>query len=262
MNVRLRENLRETLLELAKPVHKNLRGRKVDLFLHLVGGASVGDKLLDVGGGPGIEGEFLRLYANFGEVVVANRQEQRFEVPDGLQVQLIRADGRDLPFESQSFDWVFSNAVIEHVGSWEDQIRFANEIRRVSSKGYFVTTPNKFFPIEPHTLLPFYQFLPARIQQRAVPYSAGYLRQYEVIHLLSTKQMQELFPEARVLSLGFPILGNSLVAFHQKVQSQNIRGRRSSLGSSSLTSAPSRDGSQGLEIKWIVSSQTLRRAMH
>ena len=233
MNVRLRENLRETLLELAKPVHKNLRGRKVDLFLHLVGGASVGDKLLDVGGGPGIDGEFVRLYANFGEVVVANRQEQRFEVPDGLQVQLIRADGRDLPFESQSFDWVFSNAVIEHVGSWEDQIRFANEIRRVSSKGYFVTTPNKFFPIEPHTLLPFYQFLPARIQQRAVPYSAGYLRQYEVIHLLSTKQMQELFPEARVVSLGFPILGNSLVAFHQKVQSQNMRGRRSSLGSSS-----------------------------
>ena len=228
MNVQLRENLRETLLELAKPVHKNLRGRKVDLFLDLVGGASVGDKLLDVGGGPGIDGEFLRLYANFGEVVVANRQEQQFEVPDGLQVQLIRADGRDLPFESRSFDWVFSNAVIEHVGSWEDQIRFANEIRRVSSKGYFVTTPNKFFPIEPHTLLPFYQFLPARIQQRAVPYSAGYLRQYEVIHLLSTKQMQELFPEARVVSLGFPILGNSLVAFHRKVQSQNPRERRSS----------------------------------
>src|SRR6266436_5854265 len=231
--MQLRKNLRETLLKLAKPVHRNFRGRKVDLFLRFVGSARVGGKLLDVGGGPGIDGEFLRLYANFGEVVVANPQEQRFEVSDGLRVRQIKADGRDLPFESRSFDWVFSNAVIEHVGSWEDQIRFANEIRRVSSKGYFVTTPNKFFPLEPHTLLPFYQFLPARIQKRVLPYSVGYLRQYEVVHLLSIKQMQELFPEARVVSLGFPILGNSLVAFHRKVQRQNSRERRSSFGFSS-----------------------------
>src|SRR5258705_12553784 len=212
MNVRLRENLRETLLELAKPVHKNLRGRKVDLFLYLVGGASVGDKLLDVGGGPGIDGEFLRLYANFGEVVVANRQEQRFEVPDGLQVQLIRADGRDLPFESQSFDWVFSNAVIEHVGSWEDQIRFANEIRRVSSKGYFVTTPNKFFPIEPHTLLPLYQFLPEGWQRRVVRISPYYVHVYEKIRLLGPRDLRDLFPEARIVSTGFPFVGTSLLA--------------------------------------------------
>jgi len=219
MNVPLREHLRETILEMAKPLHKNLRGQKIELFLDFVGGAFLDGRLLDVGGGPGIDGEFLQMYANFGEVVVANRQVRRLEAPNGVRVQLIEADGRSLPFKSWSFDWVFSNAVIEHVGSWEDQIRFANEIRRVSSKGYFVTTPNKFFPIEPHTLLPFYQFLPARVQQRAVPYSVGYLRQYAAVHLLSSKQVQELFPEARVVSLGFPILGNSLVAFHRKVQS-------------------------------------------
>src|ERR1700704_1942421 len=101
MNVPLRENLRETLLELAKPVHKNLRGQKVELFLRLVGGASLGGRLLDVGGGPGIDGEFLQMYANFAEVVVANRQEQRLEAANGLRVQLIKADGRDLPFASR-----------------------------------------------------------------------------------------------------------------------------------------------------------------
>ena len=112
MNVPLREHLRETILEMAKPLHKNLRGQKIELFLDFVGGASLGGRLLDVGGGPGIDGEFLEMYANFGEVVVANRQEQRLEVPNGLRVQLIEADGRDLPFKSRSFDWVFSNAVI------------------------------------------------------------------------------------------------------------------------------------------------------
>jgi N-acetylglucosaminyldiphosphoundecaprenol N-acetyl-beta-D-mannosaminyltransferase len=228
MNMHLQQNLREAFLDLAKPIHKSLRGRKVDLFLHLVGGNSAGEKLLDVGGGPGIDGEFLQLYANFRAVVVANPQEPRFAMPNGLPVQLITADGRNLPFESRSFDWVFSNAVIEHVGGWGDQIRFANEIRRMSAKGYFVTTPNKFFPIEPHTLLPFYQFLPVHIQRRIVPYSVGYLKQYEVVHLLTAMQMKKLFPEARVVSLGFPILGNSLVAFHRKVPRQNNFERRPS----------------------------------
>ena len=41
MNVSLREHLRETLLEVAKPIHKNLRGKKIELFLELVGGASL-----------------------------------------------------------------------------------------------------------------------------------------------------------------------------------------------------------------------------
>ncbi|HEV8076747.1 MAG TPA: class I SAM-dependent methyltransferase, partial [Candidatus Acidoferrum sp.] len=123
------------------------------------------------------------------------------------------ADGRELPLESGSFDWVFSNAVIEHVGGWEHQERFAQEIQRVAARGYFVTTPNKYFPIEPHAMLPFYQFLPVFLQKKVAPYSPGYLRAYEEINLLSAGQMKKLFPGATVLPVGFPVLGNSLVAY-------------------------------------------------
>jgi ubiquinone/menaquinone biosynthesis C-methylase UbiE len=216
--VRCQSRVRETILDLVKPVHKALRGRKVDHFLRIVGSSSVHEKLLDVGGGPGIDGEFLPLYARFEDVVVANPEACGLELSSGRRIKAIKADGRRLPFESQSFDWVFSNAVIEHVGGWEDQIRFANEVRRVSSRGYFVATPNKFFPMEPHTFVPFYQFLPTRIQKRILPYSLGYLRQYVRIHLLSVKQMQKLFPEARIVSIGFPMLRNSLAAVYSKVQ--------------------------------------------
>lgn len=62
-------------------------------------------------------------------------------------------DGRNFPFPDRSFDIVHANAVIEHVGSREAQRHFLCELRRVA-RGGMVTTPNKYFPIETHTLLP------------------------------------------------------------------------------------------------------------
>ena len=58
--------------------------------------------------------------------------------------------GGEFPFADKEFDWVFSNAVIEHVGNDEDQLLFLNEMMRVA-KNVFFTTPNKYFPIESHT---------------------------------------------------------------------------------------------------------------
>jgi ubiquinone/menaquinone biosynthesis C-methylase UbiE len=202
------------VLGFAKPLHKRFRNQKIELFLSLVRATGGGGRLLDIGGGSGIDGEFLNLYKHFDEVTVVNLMPQPIIAPTGVTLKTLVADGRNLPFGPRSFDWVFSNAVIEHVGPWAQQQRFANEIRRVASRGYFVTTPNKFFPIEPHTMLPFYQFLPLALQKKVAPFSPGYLREYEEIHLLSRAQMKALFPEARILPIGFPVLGNSLIAYH------------------------------------------------
>jgi SAM-dependent methyltransferase len=210
------ENVRSRVLRYVKPIHRKLRGQKADLFLRMVGNGTAPGRLLDVGGGLGIDGEFLQLYSRFSEVVVVNLDAECMHMPPGVTVKRMVADGRDLPFETNSFDWVFSNAVIEHVGRWQDQVLFANEVRRVASRGYFVATPNKFFPVEPHTLLPFYQFLPVPLQRRMAPYSPGYLRKYELIRLLSAGEMQELFPEATVRAMGFPVLGNNLAAYYRR----------------------------------------------
>ena len=205
---------KQQLRKRIKPIHRYFRAEKVNLFLRTMNGASAARRLLDVGGGPGVDGEFLPLYSHFSEVTVANIEPKVFHAP-GVTVRSLVADGRSLPFASGSFDWVFSNAVIEHVGHWEDQVRFAEEIRRVARCGYFVTTPNRYFPIEPHTLIPFYQFLPVPVQRRVAPHSPGYLRSYELINLLSASQMKMLFPEANVVAVGFPVMGNSLVAAHR-----------------------------------------------
>ena len=97
-------------------------------------------------------------------------------------------------------------------GGWERQKLFAQEVRRVAASGYFVTTPNRFFPIEPHTLMPFYQFFPVSVQRRLVRFSPGYLTRYEEINLLSAKDLRCLFPEAEVKGIGVPLYPNTLVA--------------------------------------------------
>ena len=80
-------------------------------------------------------------------------------------MKFIQADGRDLPFEDKSFDYAHSSAVLEHVGSAEKQALFLSELWRVARKGIFVTTPNRWFPVEFHTTLPLVHWLPAGVHR-------------------------------------------------------------------------------------------------
>jgi hypothetical protein len=62
-----------------------------------------------------------------------------------------------LPFEDKAFDVVTSNAVIEHVGSRENQARFFQELSRVARQ-VFLTAPNRYFPVEHHTAIPLFHY--------------------------------------------------------------------------------------------------------
>jgi SAM-dependent methyltransferase len=115
------------------------------------------------------------------------------------------ADGCALPFPDKSFDVVFSNSTIEHVGDLGRQTQFAREIRRVG-RSYWVQTPNKWFPIEPHYLLPFVQFLPFWLRWRA-----KYISPYHLVSMrLPTREealgvaMEIRLPDAREMRTFFP----------------------------------------------------------
>lgn len=211
--------LRTLTVRIGKPVHKILRGQKLEVFFRFVE-HSPRATLLDVGGGTGVDSEFVPLYRAFQRATVVNLTPPQPELHALPNVTHQIADGCCLPYGSRSFDWVFSNAVLEHVGSAERQRQFADEVRRVAKYGYFVTTPNKRFPIEPHSLLPFYQFLSESWQRRVVHLSPYYLEHYEEIRLLYPHQLCQLFPEAQIQSVGFPIIGTSLIAMFK--DSQNV----------------------------------------
>jgi len=124
-------------------------------------------------------------------------------------IQYIESDATAMDeITNNSFDIVFSNSVIEHVGNFEKQKSMAKEIRRISSR-YFIQTPNKYFPIEPHFLFPFFQFLPRFIKAFLIRhFNLGWYnkvnnvkKSYEVadeIRLLSKKELTKLFPEATI----------------------------------------------------------------
>ena len=78
-------------------------------------------------------------------------------------VQFIRATGLNFPFKDRAFDVVHSSAVLEHVGSAENQASLVLECCRVARSRVFFTTPNRWFPIEFHTVLPLVHWLPKRM---------------------------------------------------------------------------------------------------
>lgn len=84
----------------------------------------------------------------------------------GLGVPFTEGDGCALPFPDGSFDYVISNAVIEHVGGPDRAKRMLAESRRVARLGAFHTTPDRWFPVEVHTQVPLLHWLP-RAQQKA-----------------------------------------------------------------------------------------------
>jgi len=153
-------------------------------------------------------------------VTLLNLTETDLQLPN---VKSVSGDARNLKVEDSSFDVVFSNSVIEHVGSYEDQSRMAEEVSRVG-KCYFVQTPNKCFPLEPHFLFPFFQFIPMKIQVLLLQnFNLGWFEKtpdaikareiVESIRLLSRREFVALFPKARIYEEKIFGITKSFVAY-------------------------------------------------
>ncbi len=107
------------------------------------------------------------------------------------QVDAVRADGRALPFDASRFDIGFSNAVVEHLPDLDSQRTFVRELCRVSHR-VFITTPNRWFPIDTHTLVPLAHWLPD--DRRDAVYRALGRTEGLGLRLLTPSQLLGLFP--------------------------------------------------------------------
>lgn len=135
----------------------------------------------------------------------------------GFNAVLIEENGK-LPFDDQYFDIVYSSSVIEHTtvakseiwnlkngkefkkAAFERQKEFAAEIIRLG-KQYFVQTPSKTFPVESHTWLPAFGYLPREIFVPALKLTNRFwIKKSEPdFNLLGKKEMKNLFPGAEII---------------------------------------------------------------
>lgn len=187
-----------------------LRQRRFAYFMEIYERLPKPVRVLDVGGTL----EFWRTMDMVGRDDLSLTILNVFEDKSQPNIQFLVGDARDLSqFEDKSFDIVFSNSVIEHVGTKEDQRQMANEIRRVA-KNYTIQTPNRFFPIEPHVQFPFFQFMSRETRiwlhrnMSLATYPKAQDREQAVkwvdeIRLLSRQEIQEMFPEAKLIAETF-----------------------------------------------------------
>lgn len=189
-----------SLTEVLKPtLLQAWRDRRLAQFIEAVNPPK-NAKILDLGGLPSMWGDAAHQF----EITIVN-------LPDALSKEqhapgpcrMLEGDAtnlRDL-FEDQTFDIVFSNSVIEHVGDVTQQQAFANEVRRLG-KAYWIQTPSNYFPIEAHTGVPFYWQMSESRRQRLqetweqqLPLWSEMVRSTRV---LTRSQMEALFPDSQI----------------------------------------------------------------
>jgi hypothetical protein len=203
-----------------------LRRRRIAPLLDMIDGV-VRRKgccsILDVGGTRNywriVPDEFWHRYPV--SILIANIDRSRVGNPDG-PFSYACADACELPYPDESFDILHSNSVIEHVGDWGRQVAFSREVDRVGS-GYFVQTPNWWFPWEPHFGMPLFQFLPTSLQvsllmsaqrgwhQRS-PTVGEAMRRIDSCRLLDARRFRALFPDAELVRERLFGLTKSLIA--------------------------------------------------
>lgn len=158
-----------------------------------------GLRVLDLGGQPAI----WRDAPDPLQITILNLPGVAMDAEVGQhQFRYLEGDACNVSGASdQSFDMVFSNSVIEHVGAEAKQQAFAHEVRRLG-RSYWVQTPSIWFPIEAHTGMPFWWFYPEALRQRLLrrwhdktPEWADTISDTRV---LSRRHFETLFPEARI----------------------------------------------------------------
>jgi hypothetical protein len=197
-----------------------LRRKRFRLFYNLLRSVPENSiSILDVGG---TESFWIQMGFVDNNVSITLINPEKIETTH-QNIKSIIGDGRSMPqFKDGQFEIVFSNSAIEHVGSYEDQLGMAQEIRRVG-KRYFVQTPSYYFPLEPHFLFPFFHWLPVTLRAFLVRhFSLGWFKAtrdpvsamelVSGIRLMKSSELQAAFPDAVIWKEKVLGLTKSLVA--------------------------------------------------
>ncbi len=195
-----------TVHSIYRVIFKIWREKRLALFLEELK-PSRSDILLDVGGYPWVWAAFSQPVKRVDSLNLHPVDWSAANAPDH-DIRILVGDGCALTFGDHSYDIAFSNSVIEHVGSFEQQQKFASEIRRVG-KSLWVQTPAFECPIEPHYLTPFVHYFPRSTQKALLRWFSvwGWIarpdretirKTVDSTRLLKKSEMVRLFPDCEI----------------------------------------------------------------
>ncbi len=224
-----------------RSLNQYFRLKRFNLFIDLLKQSNVNKKveILDIGG---TESYWENMkFSEVKNVHITLLNLKTFSVRN-KNFTSIKGDACNLSiFKDKQFDVVFSNSVIEHLFTFKNQKKMADEVRRVG-KAYYIQTPNYFFPLEPHWLFPFFHFLPFEIRvfltqnfnlghHKKIREKESAADQVKEVRLLTKKEMSYLFPEGNIFferAMGmvksftfyyFPLAHNSI---HQQEKEKTL----------------------------------------
>lgn len=209
------------------------RRRMFDLFLSTTG-IEQQDTVLDIGATSDqtySHSNYLEAWYPYKEKITASGvDDAAFLETLYPGLKFVLASGLDLPFPDLSFDYVHSSAVLEHVGNRQNQSLFLKEIWRVARKGIFVTTPNRWFPIEFHTIMPFVHWLPPTMFRKICKMrKLDFFASEENLNLLSASELSRIATEAglhniKVDSVSLAGWPSNLLLSAQRLGSRSVNG--------------------------------------
>lgn len=145
--------------------------------------ADLNGRILDNGCGLGT---YLQAFGRFskhriGLEVEFDRAQQALPHAEGIT----QAVGEQLPFATSSFDFVFSNEVIEHVA--DDRLCMMEMVRVTRPGGrILIFCPNRWYPVEQHGIywqgqykfgnIPLVNYLPNRWRHKLAPHVRAYTK--------------------------------------------------------------------------------------
>ena len=179
-----------------RAVAERSRRSRFDLFMRHMRPCE-SDRVLDVGAGDG-SGSAINFFEEWypwrrSITAVALNDLPRFRARYP-EIPLHVGDGRQLPFAERSFDICFSNAVIEHAGTEAQQRAFVHEACRVAERVFF-STPNRWFPVDLHTMIPFAHWLPMRARNAIYRVLGNdFWASEQALHLLGLSEIRAYVP--------------------------------------------------------------------
>lgn len=202
-------------------ISNRMRSGRMQLFERLLTPLPAPVCILDIGGTNAFWE--MRGWANREDVRIVTinlkAEERRHD-----NIEPRAGDATDLrEYASGSFDVAFSNSVIEHLFTFDNQAAMAREVQRVG-KAYWIQTPNYWFPIEPHFHVPGWQWMPKRLR-------VGMLRRWrcgwrgpcsdaikakalvDEVRLMSRRELRQLFPLSTIYAERIGGLVKSWVAY-------------------------------------------------